>query len=45
MSDTLEYQQDSTLLRANFANDQLNGETRIEENGRLLAVLRYQQEG
>lgn len=43
MSDALEYQQDGTLLRANFANDQLNGETRIEENGRLLAVLRYQQ--
>lgn len=43
MSETLDHQQDSTRLRADLADGQLSGETRIEENGRLLAVLRYQQ--
>ena len=43
MREMMEHQQDSVRLQAELNGGQLNGETRIEEHGRLLAVLRYRQ--
>ena len=43
MSELLEYQQDATRLQAALTDGLLCGEMQIEEHGRRLMAMRYQQ--